>query len=297
MHPQTCLYNYRCFKNNAFTIVELLVVISIIALLVAILLPVLGQAREAAVNAKCLSNLRQIGTALNVYATDNGEYKTYAGDIKTTPTGGTADFRVSPNQNIFAHFNKGGALGRAWFYPELLKEGYISDLEVGFCPNNWETDFTYVANNTMGHPQFVEDGGPADFVGGIDFQIGYGGTGGAHRGEYLYFGPYTQTWIWQKRFVSPQLISRYVAGDNLWTWGTRYDGTTAPLTNVNGVDDRFTNNPRMPLFGEGAKQVSGSVYTTTHFGSPKSNFDFAANGGALNYFFTDGSGETLPYSE
>jgi len=60
-------------RKRAFTMVELLVVIGIIALLIAILLPVLGKARAASQNASCLSNLRQIMNAFRLYALDNKE--------------------------------------------------------------------------------------------------------------------------------------------------------------------------------------------------------------------------------
>jgi len=59
--------------RKAFTLVELLVVIGIIAVLVAILLPTLSRAREAANRAACLSNLRQVYYALNLYAMNNGD--------------------------------------------------------------------------------------------------------------------------------------------------------------------------------------------------------------------------------
>jgi prepilin-type N-terminal cleavage/methylation domain-containing protein/prepilin-type processing-associated H-X9-DG protein len=55
----------------AFTLIELLVVIAILSVLAALLLPVLGRARESGRATACLSNLRQIGVALQLYVQDN----------------------------------------------------------------------------------------------------------------------------------------------------------------------------------------------------------------------------------
>jgi prepilin-type N-terminal cleavage/methylation domain-containing protein len=64
-------------RKQAFTLIELLVVISIIALLIAILLPALSKARAAARKIQCLSQLRQMGTLIHIYANDNNDwYKT-----------------------------------------------------------------------------------------------------------------------------------------------------------------------------------------------------------------------------
>lgn len=73
-------------KRHAFTLVELLVVIGIIAVLVAMLLPALSKARDQANTVACMSNLRQMGIALHSYVNSN-KGMLPIGDSQGSPNG------------------------------------------------------------------------------------------------------------------------------------------------------------------------------------------------------------------
>lgn len=82
-------------KTQGFTLVELLVVISIIAILVALLLPALNGARTTAFRASCMNNVRQLTLAMHEYMTDNEGY-----------------FPPKISGSHLSWFGKSGALGK-----------------------------------------------------------------------------------------------------------------------------------------------------------------------------------------
>lgn len=88
-------------RIHAFTLVELLVVISIIALLIGILLPALGAARKTARGSQNLSNLRQIAIGFNAYAAERKSHFPYMSSAPATSYGsftggGTASLSAKP---------------------------------------------------------------------------------------------------------------------------------------------------------------------------------------------------------
>jgi prepilin-type N-terminal cleavage/methylation domain-containing protein/prepilin-type processing-associated H-X9-DG protein len=105
----------------AFTLVELLVVIGIIAVLVGILLPVMGKAREQARRTACLSNLRQIHAIFNMYAIENRDH---------VPLGYRRNIKQF-NSMIFS-----GTTGKFCVFGILYMTGQMGTPEIYFCPSN-----------------------------------------------------------------------------------------------------------------------------------------------------------------
>src|SRR5882672_2257923 len=74
-------------RPRGFTLIELLVVVAVIALLISLLLPALGSAREMARQTKCMSNLRQFGAASMAYAQSSRGYFCSGPLDNRTPSG------------------------------------------------------------------------------------------------------------------------------------------------------------------------------------------------------------------
>src|SRR3954464_9231094 len=95
-------------RPRAFSLVELLVVIGLVALLIAMLLPALRGARERARQTRCAAQLHQLGQALHLYANANGGYLPPWSGWHTYPDGANPDDQPGPawTELLAPHFAK-----------------------------------------------------------------------------------------------------------------------------------------------------------------------------------------------
>ena len=106
-------------KRSGFTLIELLVVIAIIAILAAILFPVFAQARESARKTSCTSNIKQLGTGMQMYIQDYDE---------TYPCVTSENYPTQPGVNFG---------DQTWAYNDILvlMQPYVKNYQVYFCPD------------------------------------------------------------------------------------------------------------------------------------------------------------------
>jgi len=130
--------------RSGFTLIELLVVIAIIAILAAILFPVFARARESARRANCLSNLKQLGTAFQMYAQDWEE--TYPSGLVLAVPGPAAGnsyavmYAKTPANAVVGSGNINSSNGTWFLFYDRAKQ---------FRPSTAEQLQPYVKNNQI----------------------------------------------------------------------------------------------------------------------------------------------------
>jgi len=150
--------------GRGFTLIELLVVIAIIGILAAMVFPVFARARESARKAVCLSNIKNIALAIQMYLADNNdtlfptEHRQEAWDYFNTNPGGDDDDRYPCARTVQAN---------PYLKTPLMLDEYVKNRDVWRCPSaKFETT-----------PMFINGSG-GDWLGFLKAHEGEWGTGG-----------------------------------------------------------------------------------------------------------------------
>ena len=227
MCPLTATGSQR--TRRAFTLIELLVVIAIIAILAAMLLPALSKAKNKAMQAQCLSNLKQLGLGWVMYADESNDrmvnlstYFTDANgnlDVTTTPWGAPWRTDLSNNQQSPAP-NKAteagwiAAIQQGYVQPEPTIAGplyrYAANPNIMHCPADKHDQLKFTPNT----------GGPFcfDSFSGSEYLNGEG-----HAGWNMF--KRTQVLHPSDRFI--WIESSDSRGENIGSWWMTINGNQA----------------------------------------------------------------------
>ena len=127
---------------SAFTLIELLVVIAIISILASILFPAFAQARDKARQTSCVSNMKQIGTAMMMYVQDSDEQLP---PVSGTATVGTVTYAQHWGVNLIGGENVSPSLVPAGVVVPGIIQPYIKNQQIFNCSSADRSDPTSAA--------------------------------------------------------------------------------------------------------------------------------------------------------
>lgn len=151
-------------RKIGFTLVELLVVISIIALLLSVMLPALRSAKEKAKQVVCASQQKQVGAGFFMYAQSNDnklpQSRFMSGQFTTSnmPYWSYFAFEIDLDKKsdltlkFPAYLKDWGQYGRSWGYGSLFYAGIIKDPKAFYCPSTRSDTYREISYAPPGHP-------------------------------------------------------------------------------------------------------------------------------------------------
>jgi prepilin-type N-terminal cleavage/methylation domain-containing protein/prepilin-type processing-associated H-X9-DG protein len=144
-------------KRPGFTLVELLVVIAIIAVLISILLPALSHVRQQANAVQCMSNLRQIGQAIDIYVVANEGVLPYGYWDGTPPGDATFDGTRAGDWTVLLTSTLHGSAATDYADAAIAGEETGKLRQIFLCPQTLSSEAASSLTHYSSHPRLMPD--------------------------------------------------------------------------------------------------------------------------------------------